>query len=121
MSAFIVDREDIDVIVTALNAAGIVDGGLGADSAGRMLWAENLRSLMYRYPNDGDGERPGPIDFRDSDVDTYTWTPRADGLDPKRLAEVIGCYRYQSCEHPEWESSQAYAITARFENAWGEF
>jgi hypothetical protein len=112
VSAFIVDRADIDVLVTGLNAVGLIGPGV-CDEIGRMLWRENLRSLQHLYPNDRDGQRPGPIDFRDSDVDTYEWTPNAAGLDPVQLRETAHTYGYQSCEHPGWaESTAATALAA---------
>lgn len=106
MSAFIVDRADIDVLVTGLNAAGFI-GSAVCDNIGRMLWRENLLSLAHRYPNDKDGQRPGPVDFRDADVDAYTFTPNAAGLVVDQLRQVAKCYAYQSCEHPGWDGSGA--------------
>jgi hypothetical protein len=110
MSAFIVDREYIDHMVTA--AIHCEQITTTPDEAGRMLWRECLISVAVCYPNDVDGDRPGPCDFRDSDVLTYTWTDRplltVEGID-----EVIRCYRYQSCEHAAWEGSQAEVLTAK--------
>lgn len=108
MSAWIVSKAHIDIIVR-----GLIDRAwlsMDADEAGRMLWAENLRSVAYRYPNDGDGERPGPTRFRDSDVETYTYTDPMYGPSDAELDRAIGCYSYQSCEHPEWEESDAYEV-----------
>lgn len=117
MSAFIVDREDIDVLVTALNAAGIV-AGTSVDFTGRMLWAENLASIHYRYPDTLEGgEYPAHIDFRASGVDTYTWTPNAAGLNAAEVREVAKSYEYQSCEHPGWSSSAANAAMGRLAEA----
>lgn len=73
---------------------------LTEDTAGRvgaMLWAENVRSVNHRYAE----EDLEPI---------YPGLPagwRSARIDPARLLSVIGCYEYQSCEHPEWESSEA--------------
>ena len=40
---------------------------------GRLLWSLNLDAVKARYPGDTDGNRPGPCDFTDADVETYTW------------------------------------------------
>ena len=106
MSAWIVSREHIDVLVTALHPAEKHQ----ADELGRMLWGECLRSVAHRYPCDQDGVRPGPCDFRDSDVDTYTFTPRE--VPPSWVLSAAQCYAYQSCEHPQWEASRARQIIA---------
>lgn len=113
MSAWIVSKKHIDYIVTAIIRAEIsTESTESPDELGRMLWGECLASVAYRYPDDKDGERPGPVDFRDSDVNTYVWeeTPVLAG---GALAKTLGCYRYQSCEHPEWDDSEACRLTAK--------
>jgi len=117
MSMFIVSREHIDYMVTAIIRAELV--AMTPDEIGRMLWNENLESAKYRYPNDGDGERPGPINFRDSDVESYTWTETAE-LDPAALSTTLRCYDYQSCEHPGWDGSEAKAITDKLLTGLGD-
>jgi hypothetical protein len=83
-----------------------------ADELGQMLWRENLLSVAYRYPDDGDGDRPGPSDFRDADVDEYSYVPTKP-LTAAALLKTIACYEYQSCEHPGWKISEARALTTR--------
>jgi hypothetical protein len=106
MSAWIVSRAHIDALVLA----GVQWGTIADPTPekltelGRMLWAENLTSVAYRYPNDtGNGDRPGPINFRDNDVKTYT-APTAELLllSAAGIVNAIDCYDYQSCEHPQW-------------------
>lgn len=104
-----VSREDIDVIVTALERVGLTDYLGGPDSAGRILWVENLRSLMYRYPADKDGDRPGPIGFKDAEAYEYTHTPVYN--DPLAARAIVKSYQYQSCEHPGWQDSLAKEVT----------
>lgn len=116
MSAFIHSRSHIDVLVQAL-AEGEIVTDVDPDGIGCRLWAENLASVAYRYPRDGDGERPGPIDFRDADVTTYTY--RRPSLAIPRPALVLAAqgYEYQSCEHPGWKHSVAYRwITTLLDN-----
>ena len=131
MSAWIVSKTHIDLLVTAGLEYSYYGGDFSwyhessdgeklhrlnrgnANEAGQMLWAENLASVADRDPNDVDGERPGPVDFRDEHVLTYRYTP-VPGVnrDPTTLAAVgkaLACYEYQSCEHDGWKTSSAKA------------
>jgi hypothetical protein len=108
MSAWIVTQKHIDYMVTAAVAAEVI-GSSDADATGRMLWRECLRSVAFRYPSDGDGDRPGPMGFRDADVERYQWQETAI-LTGGALAKTVGCYDYQSCEHPEYSLSAAYRL-----------
>lgn len=110
MSMFIVSRNHIDHLVTAIGVAELTT--MSPDELGRMLWNENLESAKFRYPNDGDGERPGPIDFRDSDVVTYTWT-RTPVLTGGILKAALRSYAYQACEHPAWKDSEACRLVEK--------
>jgi len=106
VSAYIVDRAHIDVLVQGLAESEIVTE-VDPDELGRILWRENLASVAYRYPNDGDGERPGPMDFRDNDVETYIYRRPTKPISRGALMAAVECYDYQSCEHPGWRISQA--------------
>ncbi len=70
------------------------------------LIAENRASVAYRY-------RTAPV------VASAPPTFRCVPVLLTGLAEIaqalqwVGCYRYQSCEHPEWRSSFAAAYTER--------
>lgn len=133
MSAWIVSRKHIDVLVNA--GLGTRDNSVSwwweqapsgvqhrhlnwqnADLVGSMLWAENLASVAYRYPNDKDGERPGPNDFKDEHVITYVFNrgnaeTDDDGNEVTLIdaMTLLDSYEYQSCEHPTWKESEAYA------------
>jgi len=117
MSAWIVTENHIDALVEWGIRTGLINTP-EADTAGRKLWAENLASVAYRYPHDGDGERPGPTGFRDADVTTYVWSAAKPTLpdmgyagfdpnDPEHALQQVGCYTYQSCEHEDWDGSWA--------------
>lgn len=106
MSMFIVGKDHIDLMITAALAWGLA-APERADAIGRMLWAENLASAKYRYPNSRDGERPGPIEFRDSDVDTYTFEPIHGLVDPQVVAQACACYDDQASQHQGWATSGA--------------
>lgn len=111
MSAWIVSKTHIDALVHAGIDAEMVRPD-EADEFGRMLWRENLASVAHRYPYDKDGERPGPISFRDADVDTYTFEyldggPGASRKAPGVVYMAAACYDYQTCKHPEYDGSKA--------------
>ena len=131
MSAYIVDREDIDTLVTAAVARSLTYDYHGtprhvteatADDVGRLLWVENLTSVAARYPNDVSGGRTGPCDLTDEEIRTYRYPAPLTRLDVETGAavggpsaqatiELIRCYQYQSCEHEEWAASEARALT----------
>ena len=94
---------------------------------GDMLMRENVRSVLHRYPDTMDGgQTPGPTDNYWERPYTYPLqtTPIVPGMTaivmaPPRGAHVryltsaeafkaIHSLEYQSCEHDEWESSEAY-------------
>lgn len=82
----------------------------GVDFAGRLLWTENVKSIHYRYPDtleDG-GDYPGPVDFSAGEAMGYTHTAHAYRLTPLEAIHACDCLDYQSCEHPEWRTSEAY-------------
>lgn len=68
-----------------------------AGQVGAMLLAENRRSVDHRY-NEQEWEEP------------YLFTALPGRPDPVVVLKAIACYRYQSCEHPGWPSSEAYAF-----------
>lgn len=138
MSAFIVDKAHIDAMIHAAAAVehGQHTSGMrwwtvddlrtvadydacrrelsysdqeSQDRAGSMLWAENLRSIEYRYPDTIDNQcYPGPGDFMGwPDVFAYTCKGLRRTFDPVAILKAITCYEYQSCEHPGWKTSEA--------------
>lgn len=94
MSAFILDKSDIDSIVHLLTSnhrgryGKLVLSNMQhwrpylhepctneeRTELGRMLWKLNLAGVQARYPDDESGERPGPNDFEDHHVDEYVWS-----------------------------------------------
>ena len=98
MSAWIVSKHHIDILVTALLKYEIVNA-VSPDEIGKILWRENYRSVNYRY-----GERRR--------TPKYVHTYRGKDLDfirkPISLFKAIGCYDYQTCEHKTYGKSQAY-------------
>ena len=64
---------------------------------GAALVAENRKSVNWRYAED-EWEEP------------YEFTRYEGTFDPVKMLKVISCYEYQSCEHPEWKTSEARAF-----------
>lgn len=99
MSAWVVSKRHIDLLVTAIVRSESVDtGGLSKDQIGRELWRENVRSVNYRYSERGR---------------TPAYQYRAPGELPHYLAilKQVECYQYQTCERPDWERSTAHRWT----------
>ena len=61
---------------------------------GALLTAENRRSVNHRYDED-------------EIEDPYEFTRYAGTFSPVAILKAISCYEYQSCEHPEWKTSEA--------------
>lgn len=72
MSAWVVSKEHIDVLVWALVACGINKAG-SEDETGRILWSENRRSVRHLYQR-----RPTGRQARERW--TYAYTPPASSL-----------------------------------------
>ncbi len=100
MSAWIVSKAHIDALVTALVAAKLVKPAL-VNSTGAMLWAENYKSVNARY-----GERDSAPEY------TYASRPTNAG----ELYQAIHCYKYQSCEHRDWDGSRSHRLMQSLED-----
>lgn len=118
MSAWIVSKGHIDALVQGLVVEQLVEMN-DAAATGRLLWEECRRSVAYRYPNDADGEWPGPIDLTIADINAYVPEMIESPLNDAKLAHQLACYGYQSCEHPEWETSEAYRLVKTLEGVIG--
>lgn len=108
MSAFVVDQEHIDELISAaidleIRARLATDRGYrqvnheNASPFGRMLWAENLRSVVDRYYLSGTVEAAE----YEAAIEAYrfTWRPVLPGRAAKRLA----CFECQACECEDWK------------------
>jgi hypothetical protein len=80
-----------------------------AHRVGAMLWAENVRSVSFRYDTPEDGDLPGPITFGVMDVAEYQYKPHPGWIEPVAVLKALDCFEYQSCEHPGWRASEAHA------------
>lgn len=116
MSAYMLDKAEIDQIVeTAIY--GPADAATWtvfmkaelADDIGDLLIRENLSSIHYRYPDTQTSPEntPGPCNLYW--LQPYTF--EAQGRISRDAAlGLLRSYAYQSCEHPEWEASNARAF-----------
>lgn len=111
MSAFLVDPRHIDYMINGALKLGI--GGFAlklgavkldymtASKIGTDLWAENFRSVNYRY-----GGNDASLEYQHS-----AFAKRLP-FDPVVLLKAVDCYEYQTCEHPGWEKSDARRFCA---------
>ena len=130
MSAYIVDKEHIDAMLHAglmygkqypvrFPIAGDWDNTLELNvetvhKIGKMLWMENARSVSSRYPNDKPGTWPGPAGLTLDDVLSYHYQATR-AITPIEGLKLIHYYRYQTCEHEGFETSDAAAFCKELE------
>lgn len=133
MSAFVVDKPHIDAMIRRALAMPQGHGPLSwyakdprklhheelqkeyrqlthdnADAVGQMLVDECVKSVSYRYQDDKVTNLPGPCDAYWLIPYKYEHPFRHRTPTPVEALKLINCYEYQSCEHPEWEDSEAY-------------
>ena len=127
MSAYIVNPEHIGILAAyaAANDCAIYewrmsDNILTAQNVAKGLALENIRSVAHRYPDDKDGQRPGPC-LKDADIieacQIYAghFAKRLGGvivmaedvLEPVQVLKLVRSLDYQSCETDEWEMTLA--------------
>lgn len=120
MSAFVVSHSLIDAVVTAA-VSDRVHGGpyyrkhkggnhvqmsqAGATELGRILLAENERSVLDRYPDVTVDTAPGTIGETSAN---YRYKERQ--ASPVAVLKALDCLSYQSCETDDWEDSEAFRI-----------
>ncbi len=129
MSAFVVDKVHIDAMIQkGLHRQFINHGALrwmprfdvwGAHSneltretqnaVGQMLVDECVKSVSYRYPG-SNGDLPGPC--KQYWKEPYRFKPMCNAPSPIQTIKLIECYEYQTCEHPDWKTSQARSFCA---------
>jgi hypothetical protein len=84
-----------------------------ATKAAKVLAEENIRSVSHRYPDQKDGERCGPRLTDQQIVDlSVLWAEnyashRNRINEPVQAIKLAHCLDYQSCEHPDYETSEA--------------
>lgn len=82
-----------------------------------VLMLENVRSVSHRYPGQKSsaglpGEGAGAPITKQQVAEWVFIAP-----EPVEILKSIACLSYQSCEHPEWEQSEAKAFLDALEGA----
>ncbi len=101
MSAFICNDYHISLLASyACNKRLSCVNGLDAEQVGKILYAENLASVNYRYHDTPDAQ------------DCFKFDDRAQQANPNAVTvlKAANCLSYQSCEHDGWDKSQAHKI-----------
>jgi hypothetical protein len=98
MSAWIVSKKHIDLLVSACAAQGMIGPTENVDEIGRIFWAENHKSVNYRYGEN----RPTPAYKFESSPNKV--------IHPAVVFKSLSCFCYQSCEHKGWEGSLVFAF-----------
>ena len=127
MSAYIVNPEHIGILAAyaAVNDCAIYEWRMSNDihtaqNVAKGLALENIRSVAHRYPNAGDGQRPGP-GLKDADIveacQIYAghFAKRMGGvivmaedvLEPVQVLKLVRSLDYQSCETDDWPMTLA--------------
>ena len=106
MSAFVCGDSTFKLIALYVTSKPGLDLRAATEVA-QILYAENVASVLFRYRDLKRDEYPAtldPVEFADqSRLAQYL-------RDPIAIIKIAQCLRYQSCEHPEWENSQANRI-----------
>lgn len=118
MSAWVVSRDHIDLVVTEIIARKVPDPETGeaftpegGTDLGRYLWSENIDSVRFRYclPDDHEVTK----DYRRA-LEEYAYRecpePRGEWRAGTLVESAVRSLRYQSCEHPTWSGSRAAKI-----------
>ena len=123
MSAYMVERNHISFLLEAAMQRNIswYDGGQflrqlsPGDSeenigrVGQMLWDENGKSIIARYPDTLHADGSFHWD-EDEDFVYGRHEYQCYDLNPVQVIKACDCYSYQSCEHAEWPTSEAHAF-----------
>jgi len=121
MSAYVVSTRHIDFLVTAYRHMTHRNDGAyfyhdgepvyvdtNAHEIARALYRENIESVSYRYPRDTFESLPGP-NVKPAPID-YQYRPWMLDITPVQVLKAIDGYVYQSCEHPDWDTSMAHSF-----------
>lgn len=120
MSAFMVGREHIWAIVDAWRKDHERWSGAPTFETlaehGQMLWDENRESVEFRYPDCKGNDLPGPIGC-DFVYGTHELGMTKPNYTPVQILKACHCLEYQSCEHPNWEHSDAHTFLVHVSQA----
>ena len=116
MSAFVVPKSHINAMLLSVMDKRFTwyhDGHkelneLTANRVGQMLLDENVKSVCCRYNDSEITDLPGRINAEWLIPFEFHYVHRVPK--PLEAISIVRCYAYQSCEHPEWEASEAKAF-----------
>lgn len=86
---------------------------VAAQNVARCLIQENIRSVAHHYPNDTDGNRPGPANLTDAQIveAAALWATHyvKHGELPASatIFKLCDSLEYQSCETDDWDTTLA--------------
>lgn len=107
MSAFVVSTTHIDALLTCAYRHVYANGEHydlrrveDATTIGRILLAENIRSVTHRYPQDA---HPDPTTYHFTLYPHYPMSSVA-------ALKLVDCLAYQSNESDDWEQTEAHKI-----------
>lgn len=128
MSAYICNPEHFGVLAAYAVQKGRVihqwceDGKIQtAQRIAKELARENIRSVAHRYPEDKDGNRPGPC-LKDADIEEAAaiyaahFIANPQRLTPVQVLSLCAGYRYQACECDDWRTTDAELQTEWIQN-----
>ena len=98
MSAFLCSNYHITVLATYAQRTNSFHNGESIEAIGHILHTANLQSVNYRY--------------QEHSTTTFTVDRRAlvCRVFAIQIIKAARCLNYQSCEHPDYENSQACRI-----------
>jgi hypothetical protein len=125
MSAWVVTSHHIDLLVSAAVERGIavkfapIDEAVPAtielaEQIGLLLWAENIRSVIYRYRLDGTEEETGYLQTLAEYH--FRFYP---GVRAAAAQKALDCFDYQACECPDYQTTAAAFVVKQLEAALG--
>jgi len=89
-----------------------------ASAYGDIMYAENTRSVLTRYPEDDEESAPGPINkpknIRITARDMISSKYR---LPAVAILKMCNCLAYQSCETKDWEQTPAFRLVQAIKEA----
>jgi hypothetical protein len=128
MSAFVVSHDHIDALLTFASDKRIIDDlgyfvnrgatKLTPSEIGRVLLAENERSVCHRYPDCTPGDAPGKIGEEAVNYNFHRFSEFDRMQHAQKCAWVLKacqCFDYQACETDDYEQSIAHQIIRRIE------
>jgi hypothetical protein len=102
MSAFTVNKQTIDAIVTFAKRKRMYENDM-LNRIGQILWDANFKSVNHRY---------------NENTIAPNYEFKTHGLDMTAVCvlKLIACLNYQCCEFDEWPETEAFRILERIKN-----